>query len=303
MAAWLSWRARPSRSSSVLAKAAIFWLSIVRSMARILSRRTAARSYSVLLGGDRHVLLERLDQGLLATLQEQLDLLDVRPVVVLRDRRDARTLAALDVIQEARSLEGAHAVLDVDRAGPEREQPPDEVHRFVDARGGGVRAEVAAAVVDQLARPLDPRELVAQRHLDVRIALVVLEPDVEPRPVALDEVGLEEEGLGDRVRLGHLDVDDPVDDAPDPVDLAGRRLLLPVRAHAAAQALRLADIDDVAPGVLHEVDAGLVGQLGERRGEFGGHASMLGQVGQKPGRRRRPALSAPCGSVSLASSR
>ncbi len=216
------------------------------------------------LGGDRHLHLERLDQRLLATLEEQLDLLDVGPVVVLRDRRDARTLAALDVIQEARPLEGAHAVLDVDRAGPEREQPADEVHRFVDARRRGVRPEVAAAVVDELARPLDPRELVAQGHLDVRIALVVLEPDVEPRPVALDEVGLEEERLGDRIRLGDLDVDDPVDDAPDPVDLAAGRLLLPVRAHAVAQALRLADIDDVAPGVLHEVDAGPVGQLGQR---------------------------------------
>ena len=37
----------PERSSSVRANAAIFWLSIVRSMARILSRRRRARSYSV----------------------------------------------------------------------------------------------------------------------------------------------------------------------------------------------------------------------------------------------------------------
>ena len=56
------------------------------------------------------------------------------------------------------------------------------------------------------------------------------------------------------------------------------RLLLPVRADAVAQALRLADVDDVAAGVLHEVDAGLVGQLGEGGCEFGGHAPMLGQV-------------------------
>ena len=56
-AAWLSCRARPTRSSSVRAKAAIFWLSIVRSIARILSRRTAARSYSVALGGGGHLAL------------------------------------------------------------------------------------------------------------------------------------------------------------------------------------------------------------------------------------------------------
>ena len=242
------------------------------------------------LGGARHLGAEGLDQGLLATLEEELDLLDVLPVVVLRDGRDARALAALDVIEEARSLEGAHAVLDVDRAGPEREEPADEVHRFVDARRRGVRPEVAAAVVDQLACPLDPRELVAEGHLDVRVALVVLEPDVEARPVALDEVGFEEEGLRDRVGLGHLDVDDPVDDAPDPVDLAARRLLLPVRADAVAQALRLADVDDVAPRVLHEVDAGLVGQLGQGGGEFGGHATMYGE--NVPGTDARSALGA-----------
>ena len=161
------------------------------------------------LGGAGHLGAEGLDQGLLATLEEELDLLDVLPVVVLRDGGDARALAALDVIEEARTLEGADAVLDVDRAGPEREEPADEVHRFVDARRRRVWPEVAAAVVDQLAGPLDPRELVAEGDLDVRVALVVLEPDVEARPVALDQVGLEQERLRDRVGLGHLDIRPP----------------------------------------------------------------------------------------------
>ena len=55
MAAWLSWRARPSRSSSVRAKAAIFWLSIVRSMARILSRSDRRPLVVGPLGGRRHL--------------------------------------------------------------------------------------------------------------------------------------------------------------------------------------------------------------------------------------------------------
>ena len=54
-----------------------------------------------------------------------------------------------------------------------------------------------------------------------------------------------------------------------------------------AEALRLADVHDVAPGVLHQVDAGLVGQLGEGGCEFGGHAPMLGQVHRTVARRRR----------------
>ena len=172
--------------------------------------------------------MEGLDERLLATLEEELDLVDVGAIGVLGDRRDAWALAALDVIQEARPLERADAVLDVDRAGPEREEPADEVHRLVDARRRRVRPEVPTAVVDELARPLDPRELVAEGHLDIWIALVVLEPDIEARPIALDEVGFQQERLGDGVGLGDLDVGDPVDDAPDAVDLATGRLLLPI---------------------------------------------------------------------------
>ena len=222
IAAWLSWRARPSRSSSVRAKAAIFWLSIVRSIARILSRSAAARSYSVRSAAAGHLALERLDERSPGDPRGRARPARCPSVVVLRDGRDARSLAALDVVEEARPLERAHAVLDVDRAGPEREEAADEVHRLVDAGRRRIRPEVAAAVVDQLARPLDSREIVAEGDLDVRVALVVLEPDVEARPVALDQVRLEQERLGDRVGLGHLDVDDAIDDAADPVDLAAR---------------------------------------------------------------------------------
>ena len=230
-----------------------------------------------------HLLAERLDQRLLAALEEQLDLLDVGAVVGLRDGLDAGALAALDVVQEARPLERPLAVLDVDRAGPEREQPPDEVHRLVDARRRRVRPEVAAAVVGQLAGPLDAREVVAERDLDVRVALVVLEPDVEARLEALDEVGLEEQRLADAVDLGHLDVGDPVDDLADAVDVARAAddLLLPVAADAVAQALGLADVQHVAPGVLHQVHAGAVRQSLERRFEVGGHPPMVcGRAGR-----------------------
>src|SRR5439155_10571289 len=73
------------------------------------------------LGRVGHLGAKRLHERLLAALEEQLDLLDVGPVGILRDRLDARALAALDVIQQARALERADTVADVDRAGPERE--------------------------------------------------------------------------------------------------------------------------------------------------------------------------------------
>ena len=87
--------------------------------------------------------------------------------------------------------------------------------RFIDSSTLDADAygpEVAAPVVHELAGALDAREVVAQGDLDVRVALVVLEADVEARLEALDEVGLEEQRLADAVDLGDLDVGDPVDD-------------------------------------------------------------------------------------------
>ena len=123
----------------------------------------------------------------------------------------------------------------------------------------------------QLPRPLDAREVVVQRDLDVRVALVVLEADVERGLEALDEVALEQERLADRVGHRVLEVHDPVDDRADQVLLDPGRLLLPVAADAAAQARRLADVQHVPARVLHQVHAGPIGKLLEDRLELRGH--------------------------------
>jgi hypothetical protein len=47
-------------------------------MARILSRCWAARSKSRRSAGHAHLLAQRLDERLLASFEEELDLLDVR---------------------------------------------------------------------------------------------------------------------------------------------------------------------------------------------------------------------------------
>ena len=58
-----------------------------------------------------------------------------------------------------------------------------------------VGAEVAAAVAIHLPRDVTLGNGVGPMHLDVRVALVVLEPDVVVRPVALDQVHLEDQRL------------------------------------------------------------------------------------------------------------
>src|SRR5207244_4808984 len=65
----------------------------------------------------------------------------------------------------------------------------------------------------------------------------------------------------------------------------GERLLLPVAPDPVPEALRLADVDDLAAGVLHEVHAGSIGQVLEGRLELRGHRSMLAGGAVFPGRR------------------
>ena len=180
-------------------------------MALTLSRSAAARSYCIASDAAIHVPLDGLRDLLLATLEEQHHLVDVLAVGLLVDGLDAGALAALDVVQQAGPGQRPLAVPDIDGAGPEREQAPDEVHRLVHAARRGVRPEVAAAVRGQLAGALDAREVVAQGDLDERVALVVLEPDVEARLVALDEVRLQQQRLADGVGHRLFQVVDPVD--------------------------------------------------------------------------------------------
>ncbi len=130
------------------------------------------------LGGDR----------LLLALEEVDDLADRLAVGRLLDGLDARPLASVDVVQQAGALEDALALRDVEVAGPEREDLAQQLQRLVDARGRCVRAEVAAPVPDQPPGPHDPREVLAERDLHERVALVVAQPDVEAGPVLLDEV-------------------------------------------------------------------------------------------------------------------
>ena len=93
-----------ARRARVRAKPAIFWVSIVRSIARTLSRRAAARSYSSRSEASPISRRERPRDLLLAALEEQHHLVDVLAVRRLVDGLDAGALAALDVVQQARPL-------------------------------------------------------------------------------------------------------------------------------------------------------------------------------------------------------
>ena len=80
-------------------------------------------------------------------------------------------------------------------ARADREGAQQEVERLADRVRVRVRTEVADALALLAAQHHRPRPLLVERDREVRIRLVVLQPDVEARPVLLDEVELEEERL------------------------------------------------------------------------------------------------------------
>src|SRR5581483_7840947 len=68
---------------------------------------------------------------------------------------------------------------DILRAGPERHQHAQALDRAAQRLSAGVGTEVERAVVQHLARVVDPGVLLGDRKLQVEVVLVVLEPDVE----------------------------------------------------------------------------------------------------------------------------
>ena len=126
-------------------------------------------------------------QLVLVAEQEALGVLDVARVVVGRDQAHARPRAALDLVQQARPRA---VVEDGVLAGAQAEHLLDQLDRLLDRPGARERAEVAVLAVDRAAVVGDARERPRRRaaagfgaagDLQVRVALVVAEQDVEAR--------------------------------------------------------------------------------------------------------------------------
>ena len=137
-------------------------------------------------------------------------------------------------------------------AGGQQEGAVHLVDRLVDDEGGDVRPDIGRAVVLPLEDVPDAR-VGLLRDLDVAVALVVLEQDVIFGGMQLDHAALEHERL--EFAVGD-DIVEVVDVAHHLVDL-GQMLFhrAEIAAHAVFERLGLADIDDVARAVLHDVHA------------------------------------------------
>ncbi len=220
----------------------------------------------------------------------------------MRLAQGGRALA--DRVEQARPKELVARVvfLNVEMAGAELEHPLQQLQRFAQGVDTGEGPEDLGALELSIAGRAgdeDARELVAHGDGDVGEALAIREAFVVLGLDVLDETVLSEERLP-------LTLAEQVLEA---VDLVEHGLLLgtqvrrghEVAGDAIAQGPGLADVEDDALRVLHEIDAGLSGQLmslGEQfiqLGSAGRHGTMVrsqGRFGSPSASRRVPASGA-----------
>jgi hypothetical protein len=138
--------------------------------------------------------------------------------------------------------------------GAEGEELVEGVEGLVDGAGAGVWSEVASAVLLDAAHVGHTGPLLLHGDLDVGVGFIVFEQDVVLGAVLLDQVHLEQQSLQFALCDDNVKVGDTADEAASFVaEAAGGA---EIGAHAVPQTLALADVEQLALGVLPEVDAG-----------------------------------------------
>ena len=233
---------------------ALFLLQLVHRRELIAQPCGGFKLFS--LGGGQHACLQRAFEVGVPSFQKQLRVADGRAIGLgRRESLHAGAQAAMNVVLQA----GARMIaLQIDLAAGDEKAAMDQLDDAIGEVAGKVGAVVGRSVLAQAAGHKDFGKAVGQRQLHVGIGLVVAQQDVEPRMALLDEVVFQSQRL---VLVGHQDVVQIDGLAHQRAGLCiGLRGLQQVGAHARAQVLRLADVDDLALGVLVEVDTGLRGK-------------------------------------------
>src|SRR5204863_2643260 len=204
-----------------------------------------------------HFFLNTADNFVRTPRQEEYDLVDHRPIVLLRLRENARRLAALDVVVEARALR--HLRRHVVIAAAHGEDLFHDVERAPHCTDVSVGAKVAGPIVFQTSRYKDSRERLLDRDFDVRIRLIVAQRDVEARPIFLDEIRFQNE------RVCFSRHHDCLEVADEPYEMTGfyalELIVREIAPHAPAEALRLSDVEASPIPSLPQIDPRSFGKV------------------------------------------
>ena len=206
---------------------------------------------SQVVGGPADLGLQGLDQLVALALQMQHHL--PHQISIVRRRGEAlyaRRHALADLVIEARA---GTAVEHRVRARADGEHAVQAAQRLAHRLAGGVRPEVQRLVRAGAPHHRQARIRLLRVEPQVNVVLVVAQVDVEARLVLLDEGVFEDEGFFLGVGDQEVDVHHRGQAEADmKARVAALRVVL---SHPAAQVLGLADIDDLAVGVLHQIHA------------------------------------------------
>ncbi len=172
-----------------------------------------------------------------------------------RDFAGAGAGAAFDLIEQA----GPRAVLvkGID-AGAQKKGALQRVERAIDRPDAGEGAEIIALARPRAAMLGDLRGVVIPRDQNIGEGFVVAHQHVEARLQLLDEIGLEQQRVGLGLDRDEHHVGCRGDHPRDAVHMAGEA---GVARHALSHILGLADIEHLAVGGDHAIDAGTVGRV------------------------------------------
>ena len=207
-------------------------------------------------GVHHHQRLQVVDDLLRFTQQEALCIGHIARVVGRCDEAHTRARAALNLVQQA----GPGAVV-VNRvfAGAQAKHLLHQLDRLLHRPGVRVGPEVAVLAVHRAAEVRHAREGVRD-DLQVRVALVVPEQDVEARGQRLDEVVLQQQRFGLGAHHGGFQPHDAVDHV---ADARAVQVAPQVAADTLLQIACLADVEHGALGVDPAIDTGQGRQCGD----------------------------------------
>ena len=192
---------------------------------------------------------------LVVPLQDEDGLLHPGVIVLLAARELAPAVTVVHVVVQAGALLAEIARELLGAAGQLERQPQriDDVLRYeAAAEGSKIAGLIAGDAADHLHGGIVLRQIDAQ----VRIALVILQEDVVLGHVPLDERAFEHERLKFRPGDDGVEMVDLRDHLPRLRRVGGR--ILKILADPVFELLRLADVDDRAGLVLHQVHTRLV---------------------------------------------
>ena len=176
------------------------------------------------------------------------------PIGRIVNAPDARGRTAFDLIEQAGSVAIVEKTI---RAGPQQKQLLQRIQRHIDRSGAGKGAVIIALRSARAPMLLNTGEFMVCAQQDEGEAFIIAQKDVVRRAIALDQLRFEQQRLCLAIGRDNGHAARLRDHTPQTI---GQPIHLRIIGHAVLERFSLANIEHIAPGIIHAIDAGLYWQ-------------------------------------------